>query len=133
MTRTHQEIYERYVYAGALTRNPDAVAGMFTEDGLFEAPLVPDGHRLPNRLAGREAIRIGIVAYHREPRYQGTVNIECSRYVLHDTPDPDVFIAETDTAFDEPDGRRSYVSLVQIFRLRDGLIASLRDYFTPPA
>jgi ketosteroid isomerase-like protein len=33
-------------------------------------------------------------------------------------------------AFDEADGRRTTMSLLQIFRLRDGQIAMLRDYFT---
>ena len=59
VTLTHEEIFERYVYAGAVSRNPGAVAAMFTEDGVHEAPLIPDGHRLPRRLAGRDAIRAG--------------------------------------------------------------------------
>ncbi|MFI6274872.1 hypothetical protein [Streptomyces sp. NPDC050988] len=49
---------------------------------------------------------------------------------------PDVFIAEIDTVFDgdgdgEGDGEDVTVSLVQIFRIRDGKIARLRDYFAP--
>ena len=47
---------------------------MFTEDGVYEAPLVPDGHRLSRRLAGRDAIRAGLSAFHRELTSQGTVN-----------------------------------------------------------
>ncbi len=133
MTLSHQQVFERYVYAGPLSRNPDAVAELFTEDGIFEAPLVPVGHSLPRRLEGREAIRAGIVAYHRFAAYEGAVNIEKSRYVLHETADPDVFVAEIDTAFDPPDGETVEISLVQIFRLRDGQIAMLRDYFPTPA
>jgi ketosteroid isomerase-like protein len=132
VTLTHREIFERYVYAGAISRNPDAVADLFTEDGVYEAPLVPDGHRLPNRLAGREAIRTGVVAYHREPAFQGTVNAARSGYVLHDTTDPDAFVVELDTFFDGPDGGGMTISLVYIFRVRDGRIARLRDYFAPP-
>jgi ketosteroid isomerase-like protein len=130
VTLTHKEIFERYVYAGAITRNPDAIAGMFTEDGIFDAPLVPAGHPLPRRLVGRDAIRAGIGAYHRDPAYQGTVNVEQSAYVLHDTADPDVFIAEIDTVVDHTTGQRTTMSLVQIFRIRNGQIAMLRDYFT---
>lgn len=133
MTLTHKEIFERYLYAGTITRNPDAVAAMFTEDGILEAPLVPDGHALPRRLAGRDAIRTGIEAYHREPAFEGTVNFQESACVLHDTADPDVFIAEIDTVLDGPAGRRVTMSLVQIFRIRDGQIAMLRDYFTAPS
>jgi ketosteroid isomerase-like protein len=126
---THKEIFERYIYAGAITRNPDAIAAMFTEDGVYDAPLVPDGHPLHRRLVGRDAIRTGISVYHQQPAYQGTMNPERSVSVLHDTSDPDVFMAEIDVAFDEPDGRRTTMSLLQIFRLRDGQIAMLRDYF----
>jgi len=131
---THKEIFERFVYAGAITRNPDAIAAMFTEDGVLDAPLVPDGHPLHRRLVGREAIRSGIAVYHQQLPAQGTVNVELSSVVLHDTADPDVFIAEIDVAFDEVGGRRTRMSLVQIFRLRDGQIAMVRDYFAelPP-
>jgi ketosteroid isomerase-like protein len=130
---TPQEIFKRYVYAGAITRDPAAVAAMFTEDGVLEAPLVPDGHVLPRRLVGREAIRTGIKRFHRESSFEGTVNMAESRYVLHETADADVFIAEIDTALDDPAGRRTTMSLVQIFRIRDGRIAMLRDYFAAGA
>lgn len=133
VTLTHRQIFERYVYAGPISRNPDAVAELFTEDGVFEAPLVPEGHPLPRCLDGREAIRAGIGAYHRDPAYEGTVNVERSRYVLHDTTDPEVFIAEIDTVFDAPEGGSAAMSLVQVFRLREGKIAMLRDYFGVPS
>ncbi|GAA0433904.1 hypothetical protein Aca07nite_01360 [Actinoplanes capillaceus] len=129
---THQEIFERYVYAGAVTRNPDSIAEMFTEDGVFEAPLVPDGHPLHRPLVGRPAIRAGMAEYHRRhPAGQDTLNVERSAHVLHETGDPDVFIAEIDVVFDNPDGSRT-MSLVQIFRLHGGRIARLRDYFSEP-
>jgi ketosteroid isomerase-like protein len=130
VTITHQEIFQRYIHAGAISRDPVAVAALFTEDGVFEAPLVPDGHAWPNKLVGRDAIRAGIGAYHRDPRPEpGTINFEQSAYVLHETADPDVFIAEIDTVFDSADGQRTTMSLVQIVRVRAGLIAHLRDYF----
>jgi uncharacterized protein len=117
------------VYAGSFARNPDALAALFTEDGVFDAPLVPDDHPL-RHLVGRDAIRTGTSLYHQRPTYQGTMNLERTAYVLHDTPDPDVFIAEIDVAFDEADGRRTTMSFVRIFRIRDGQIAMLRDYFS---
>jgi limonene-1,2-epoxide hydrolase len=61
---------------------------------------------------------------------QGTAEAGQSRFVLHDTTDADVFITELDTVPDRPGGQREPVSLVQIFRIRDGRIAVLRDYFT---
>jgi hypothetical protein len=133
VTLTHRETFERYVYAGAISRNPDAIAELFTEDGVFEAPLVPPGHALPRRLDGREAIRAGMGAYHQEPLFAGRVDTAMSRYVLHDTTDPDVFIAEIDTVVEGPHGHRTTWPLVQIFRLREGQIAMLRDYFPVPS
>ena len=129
MALTHQEIFERYLYAGAITRNPDAIAAMFTEDGAYDVPLVPEGHPLHGRLVGRDAIRTATSRYHQQPTYQATMNLQRSAYVLHETSDTDVFIAEIDVAFDEADGRQTTMSLVWIFRLRDGQIAMLRDYF----
>jgi ketosteroid isomerase-like protein len=128
VTLSHEKVFLQYLHAGALTRDPDAVAELFTEDGVYEAPLMPPGHRLPQRLAGREAIRAGVGVFHEEPGFQGTVDVERSGYVLHGTADPDVFIAELDTAFEGGEA----VSLVQIFRVRDGRIARLRDYFRAP-
>jgi len=127
VTVSHEELFQRYVHAGPLTHNADAVAELFTEDGVFEAPLMPEGHRLPRRLAGRAAIREGYAAFHREPAYRGAVDVERSGYVLHETRDPDVFIAEIDTVLGD-----ATVSIVQIFRVRDGRIAHLRDYFRAP-
>jgi len=129
---THEELFKRYVYAGAITRNPDAIAELFTEDGIFEAPLVPTGHDLPRRLVGRDAIRRGIGAYHQEPAPTGPIDVEKSGYVLHETADPDVFIAEIDTVFVGTTSVGTTMSLVQIFRVRDGRIAMLRDYFPAP-
>jgi ketosteroid isomerase-like protein len=125
---THREIFERYLYAGAITRNPDAIAALFTDDGVYDSPLAPDGHPL-RHLVGRDAIRTGTGAYHQQLGPQGNINVERTAYVLHDTLDPDVFIAEIDVVFDEADGQTTTMSLVYIFRLRDGQIAMLRDYF----
>jgi ketosteroid isomerase-like protein len=135
VSRTAQEIFQSYVHAGAMTRNADALAELFTPDGVFEAPLMPDGAAFPRRLVGREEIRSAMAAYYEQQGKEGrTPNLEKSGYVLHTTADPDVFIAEIDTVFDgEGDGDDGdvFVSLVQIFRIRDGKIARLRDYFAP--
>lgn len=131
MTATPQEIYQRYIWSGAITRDADALAGMFTADGIWEAPLAPAGS-FPRRLEGRDQIRTGMAAYHqRLPETTGRVDISKSRYVLLVTVDPDVFIAEADTILSGPEGTTTTISLVQIFRIRDGKIALLRDYFAP--
>jgi limonene-1,2-epoxide hydrolase len=58
------------------------------------------------------------------------VDIGKSGYVVHATVDPSVFIVEIDTVLTGPAGTTT-MSLVQIFRSRDGKIAMLRDYFPP--
>ena len=132
MPATPQELFERYTWTGMI-RNADARAEMFTVDGVLEAPLLPAGHALPRRLEGREEIRAGLAAYYqRSTNDERTVNTDRSRYVLHTTTDPDVFIVEIDAALDAA-GETITLSLVQIFRMRDGLIALLRDYFAPDA
>jgi hypothetical protein len=109
-----------------------AVLGSRTTTGPGRRYAGSAGHPLPRRLVGRDALRTGTSAYQQYPAYQGTVNVEQSAYVLHDTADPDVFIAEIDTVFDEANGQRTTMLQVKIFRVRDGQIASLRDYFTTP-
>ena len=83
-------------------------------------------------MSGREAIRSGIGAFQREPAFLGTVDAERSGFELHETGDPDVFVAEVDATLVASDGRSATFSLVQIFRIRDGRIARVRDYFAAP-
>jgi ketosteroid isomerase-like protein len=126
-----QQLYERYVWASAMTSNADAVAELFTADGVIEAPLLAANKLFPQRMQGREEIRSKLAAYYQRSGHPGrTVKPQASRYVLHHTVDPDVFIVEIDAAFDGPGpGVITTMSLVQIFRIRDGKIAMLRDYF----
>jgi hypothetical protein len=49
VTADQQEIYLRYLRAGAFARDADALAELFTADGVLEAPLVP---RLRTRARG---------------------------------------------------------------------------------
>ena len=130
MPTTPQELFERYIWTG-LTRNADARADMFTPDGVLEAPFAPVGRPVPQRVEGREEIRAVLSALYREPpAADQKVNVEESRYVLHETADPGVFVAEIDAVL-ETAGVAETVSMVQIFRIRDGKIAMIRDYFTP--
>jgi len=136
VTATPQGIFGRYLHAGTLSRDADALAELFTEDGVFEAPLVPAGHVFPVAWpAGRRfapewpSTTSGWLAA-PGPTGGGAADPAKSGFLLHETADPDVFIAEIDAAFDAA-GESVTISLVQIFRLRDGKIALLRDYFAP--
>ena len=134
---TQEEIYQRYLFASAMTRNADALAGLFAVDGVLESPLIPPGHHYPRRLEGREEIRAGMAAFYQRTAGTGqtaatgqAVDTAQSAYKLHKTADPCVFFAELDTVLSSPAGTEN-VSLVQIFRVRDGEIVLMRDYFAP--
>jgi ketosteroid isomerase-like protein len=122
-----EEIFQRYVYACAMSRDPEALAALFTEDGVYEAPLASAGDPFPRRLVGRDAIRAGVAAAYARMPAAGDDPVDPVRtaFTLHTTADPDIFIAEIDTTFRS----ETTMSLVQIFRVRDGLISHLRDYF----
>ncbi|MGV9759019.1 hypothetical protein ACWDUC_24745 [Streptomyces tricolor] len=76
-------------------------------------------------------IRRGLAAFcERQTEDGGAPRPEKSGYVLHTTAHPGVCIAETVAVLDR-DGEEVTVSLVQIFRLRDGRISRLRDCFAP--
>jgi ketosteroid isomerase-like protein len=131
VTADPQDIYKRYLWASAMTRDADAVAGLFADDGVLESPLIPPGHAYPRRLEGPEQIRAGMAAFYERSAGAGQdTDTGESRFVLHTTADPGVFIVEIDAAVSSPEGPAT-VSLVQIFRIRDGKIALLRDYFAP--
>src|ERR1043166_3726906 len=128
---TPGEIYQRYLMASAITRDADALAGLIAVDGVLESPLIPPGHPYPRRLEGREEIRAGMAAfYQRTASTDQTADPARSGHQLHETAEPGVFIAEIDTVLTSPAGTEA-VSLVQIFRVRDGKIVLLRDYFAP--
>ncbi|KAA0023636.1 nuclear transport factor 2 family protein [Antrihabitans cavernicola] len=124
---TPQEIFEQYLFAG-MTRNADAQAALFTEDGVLEAPLADPHGVFPRRLAGRKAIRDGLSTFHARAGADvaGQVDVDHSRYVLHATEEPEVFVVEIDVMVDG-----AMQSLVQIYRLRDEKIVLLRDFFAP--
>jgi uncharacterized protein len=129
---TPEEIYQRYLLASAITRNADALADLFAVDGVLESPLIPPGHHYPRRLEGREKIRAGMAAFYqrRPPGPSQTVDTAGSGYKVHTTADPGVFIVEIDVVLSSPAGTEN-VSLVQIFRVHDGKIVLMRDYFAP--
>jgi ketosteroid isomerase-like protein len=114
-----------------MTRNADALADLFAADGVLESPLIPPGHDYPRRLEGPEKIRAAMAAfYQRSAGTDQAVDPARSGYQLHTTADPGVFIVEIDAVLNSPAGEET-MSLVQIFRVRDGKIVLLRDYFTP--
>jgi uncharacterized protein (TIGR02246 family) len=131
MGTSAQDLFQRYTMA-TMSRDAERVAELFAPDGVLESPLMPEGKQFPRRMEGQAAIRDGLADfYRRSPEPAGrTVNLEKTRFVLHETSVPETFIAEIDTVLDGPDGS-STAPLVQIFRARAGKITLMRDYFAP--
>ncbi|ADD40283.1 nuclear transport factor 2 family protein [Stackebrandtia nassauensis] len=119
-----RQVWEACVNA-AITGDIAAQTAFYAEDAVLEFPfLFADG--LPNRFEGRAAIGEFFAAMQSGVGATGVrVDRENSTLTLHDTTDPEVLIAEIELAV-EPAGTSRYV---QVVRVRDGQIVSMRDYF----
>lgn len=110
-----------------LDKNIPGWVGLWADDGVMEFPFAPDGW--PARLEGREAI----AAYMRD--YPDHIDLQdFPELRIHETTDPEIIVVEmrgvgrlveTGSAFD-----MTYIAVVTI---RDGRIASYRDYWNPLA
>lgn len=97
---------------------------LVAEDCVGEFPYAFGAY--PRRLAGRSALAAFFGA-------TGTVfsSFELTDLVLHQTLDPDVFLAEFTGSGELPDGRRYSNPYVWSFRFDDGRLAFLREYYNP--
>ncbi|MYS90584.1 MULTISPECIES: nuclear transport factor 2 family protein [Streptomyces] len=110
-----------------LEKDISAWVGLWAEDGVMEFPFAPPGW--PRRLEGKEAI----AAYMRP--YPDHIDLHAFPDLrIHRTTDPETIVAEmrgvgrlvkTDSPYE-----MTYIAVVTV---RDGLIASYRDYWNPLA
>ncbi|MFH8336483.1 nuclear transport factor 2 family protein [Streptomyces sp. AM6-12] len=120
---------ELYRHSLRLLLDKDIAAwvALWAGDGVMEFPFAPDGW--PRRLEGREAV----AAYMR--RYPDHIDLHDFRDVrIHQTTDPGTIVVEmrgvgrmveTNAPFD-----MTYIAVVTV---RNGRIASYRDYWNPLA
>jgi ketosteroid isomerase-like protein len=106
-----------------ISRDMAGFADLFAADAVIELPFAAPG--LPDRLAGRDAIREFAT---RSGDWPFEI-VDLRTRHLHRTADPEVVILELTThgrltATGEP----FQVPCVQVFRIRDGRIALFRDY-----
>lgn len=107
----------------------DEVADLLAEDVVVEWPFAPSpaGRVVHGReaflalaRAGREALPVRFEAYHD--------------VVLHETTDPEVAVVEYGMAgVHLVTGQRAAARFAQVFRVRDGRVALLREYQDVPA
>ena len=126
MTATPRQVFEKFTYYG-LIHDGNGQADLFATDGVMEWPFAPTG--VPRRMVGREAIRQLLLRLHEGAKEDPVIiNEGDAKLVMHETGDPQVVIAEIDVVVTKAEGV-SDRSLVQIYRVRDGQITLLRDYF----
>jgi ketosteroid isomerase-like protein len=110
---------------GLLAKDMDAVAGLWSPDGTAEFPFAEAGS--PRRLDGREAIRAYLAGY---PQMFDVSEVELAR--VHQTADPDTAVAElTSRGRAVTTGAAYRMDYIVVLAVRDGLIHSYRDYWSP--
>jgi ketosteroid isomerase-like protein len=115
-----REVYERFLRSLA-ARDWDDLFELYAEDVVVDVPFAPGK---PVRITGREALREHFAAMERRP-----VEIRVEDLVIHETADPEVFVAEFDYDGRVTDsGREFHVANIVVARVRDGRIVESRDY-----
>ncbi|HEU5434464.1 MAG TPA: nuclear transport factor 2 family protein [Thermomicrobiales bacterium] len=110
----------------------DGFADLFVEDGVVEYPFAPAGAL--RRLEGREEIRRVLGEAAASPRRAGRRVTRVNALVVHQTVDSEVIVAEFDLEGEIVATGQTYrLPYIQVLRVRDGRIVSLRDYIDYPA
>jgi uncharacterized protein len=127
---TPREVFEG-VRRSLIERDADGFADLFAPDAFLEFPFSCAAVGLPPCLEGREQIRRHLHAVMASAREAGRRILGYEAVVLHETTDPEVIIVEFDLLGEVPRTGQSYqLPYVQVFRIRDGQILSMRDYFS---
>jgi ketosteroid isomerase-like protein len=122
---TAREIVEKVLRAGR-EMDVEGLVSLMASDGCIEWPFRPVG--VPGKLQGREEIR----AFLTEAAKGFVRFTEFRNVVLHETVDPEVVIVEYDalgTVLDT--GAPFSQTVIAVFRVRDDLVLSYRDYLNP--
>ncbi|WP_141731363.1 nuclear transport factor 2 family protein [Oligoflexus tunisiensis] len=127
MQKTPKEIWE-IQHKLVLNFDVDQHAELFAEDGVWEFPMAKQGSKV--KLEGREAIREWVMENARSAQEAGHRVLKYDELVIHETADPEVIVVEFDLHGEVTHtGEKYRRSYVQVLRVRDGRIVSLRDYF----
>jgi ketosteroid isomerase-like protein len=127
MQKTPKEIWE-IQHKLVLNFDVDQHAELFAEDGVWEFPMAKQGSKV--KLEGREAIREWVMENARSAQEAGHRVLKYDELVIHETADPEVIVVEFDLHGEVTHtGEKYRRSYVQVLRVRDNKIVSLRDYF----
>lgn len=126
MPLTPRETVERLLSLTAPGPTPE-MADVYALDAVFELPFLPPGAEHPE--GGRDAFRAHLVEGARIQRFDSVDDVH-----IHETADPEVVIAEyriNGTVL--ATGKRFDLPIINVSRVRDGLIVSTRSYSNPLA
>ena len=102
-------------FAAWRDHDPEKVASFFTEDGVY--------HNIPmERVQGRAAIRDLVASWLAQ---MGDLDFRFDHLLI----DGDVVVMERADLLPGPDGTERELGVMGIMELRDGQIASWREYF----
>lgn len=111
--------------ACALARDLSAEADLYAEDGVWEAPFQGPG----SRVEGRENIRHMLLKTQKAMVLGRVYPKGYKSVVWHETSDPEVIIVELEVY--GKIGKRDFnLPYIQIFRVRNGEVVHVRDYYT---
>ncbi|HEX5496659.1 MAG TPA: nuclear transport factor 2 family protein [Mycobacteriales bacterium] len=110
----------------ALALDLGGVADLFAEDATWEAPFLRQGP-----LRGRKEIRRMLQHTEKGLKRSGVRPLRYDPEVWHESSDPEVVIVEFVVHAEVAGSDRTFsLPYVHIFRVRDGQIVSMRDYYT---
>lgn len=108
----------------------DGEIELFAPDAVVEFPFAPPD--VPGRFEGRAAILRMSKALDASRGTAIVVDEERVRVTVRATDDPEVVVLEMDVPVRAPDtGEEHRLRQIHVYRVRDGLIHSIRDYFGP--
>jgi ketosteroid isomerase-like protein len=106
----------------------DGQADLYAPSGVLELPFAPSG--VPRRIKGREEIREFLRVAGERARQAGRRIVRYDPVVVHQTADPEVIVAEFELHGEVfATGAAYRMPFIQVLRIRDGRIVSMRDYF----
>ncbi|MGP3938525.1 nuclear transport factor 2 family protein [Streptomyces sp. 6N106] len=126
MPRAPEETMRRLLEL-MLTKDMDAVADLWAEDGTAEFPFAAGAS--PRRLAGREAVRGYLVGF---PEVYDVREIPS--ITVHHTERPDTVVVEYHAkGHSVRTGEPYRMDYIVVITVQDGLITRFRDYWNPLA
>jgi ketosteroid isomerase-like protein len=106
----------------------EAFISHFATDAVLEFPHSAEAS-LPSRLQGRESIRQVVAALWSRFHGDGRSLRSVEYLAVHETKDPEVVVVEFEALGEARPGTGDYrLPDIQVWRVRDGLVHSVRDY-----